>query len=171
METSKATSSASHDDVIKLKHCPRNWPFVGGIHRSPVDSPKKRPVTRGLDIFCDQCLNKRVITQSRRWWFGMPSRSLWPPSNGTMNNGNCRYTRNPCWPTSEAVTCKWNQWFANTATTRLPKIYCQDGLFKQQRLHLFNATPCPITTCQWEIKFHVNDSFANAWWNCGAKIC
>ena len=28
-----------HDDVIKWKHFPRNWPFVGGIHRPPVNSP------------------------------------------------------------------------------------------------------------------------------------
>ena len=27
-----------HDDVIKWKHFPRNWPFVWGIHRSPVNS-------------------------------------------------------------------------------------------------------------------------------------
>ena len=25
----------THDDVIKWKHFPRNWPFVRGIHRSP----------------------------------------------------------------------------------------------------------------------------------------
>ena len=30
-----------HDDVIKWKHFPRNWPFVRGIHRSPVNSPNK----------------------------------------------------------------------------------------------------------------------------------
>ena len=28
-----------HDDVIKWKHFPRCWPFVRGIHRSPVNSP------------------------------------------------------------------------------------------------------------------------------------
>ena len=27
-----------HDDVIKWKHFPRHWPFVRGIHRSPVNS-------------------------------------------------------------------------------------------------------------------------------------
>ena len=27
-----------HDDVIKWKHFPRYWPFVWGIHRSPVNS-------------------------------------------------------------------------------------------------------------------------------------
>ena len=30
-----------HDDVIKGKHFPRNWPFVRGIHRSPVNSPHR----------------------------------------------------------------------------------------------------------------------------------
>ena len=30
-----------HNDVIKWKHFPRYWPFVQGIHRSPVNSPHK----------------------------------------------------------------------------------------------------------------------------------
>ena len=34
-------SSNMHDDVIKWKHFPRYWPFVRGIHRSPVNSPHK----------------------------------------------------------------------------------------------------------------------------------
>ena len=29
------------DDVIKWKHFPHYWPFVYGIHRSPVNSPHK----------------------------------------------------------------------------------------------------------------------------------
>ena len=33
--------SSIHDDVIKWKHFPRNWPFVRGIHRSPVNSLHK----------------------------------------------------------------------------------------------------------------------------------
>ena len=32
---------AMHDDVIKWKHFPRNWPFVREIHRSPVNFPHK----------------------------------------------------------------------------------------------------------------------------------
>ena len=31
----------SHDEFIKWKHFPRYWPFVRGIHRSPVNSPDK----------------------------------------------------------------------------------------------------------------------------------
>ena len=30
-----------YDDVIKWKHFPRYWPFLRGIHRSPVNSPRK----------------------------------------------------------------------------------------------------------------------------------
>ena len=33
--------SSEHDDVIKWKHFPYYWPFVLGIHRSPVNSPHK----------------------------------------------------------------------------------------------------------------------------------
>ena len=30
-----------HDYVVKWKHFPRYWPFLRGIHRSPVNSPHK----------------------------------------------------------------------------------------------------------------------------------
>ena len=39
-----------HDGVIKWKHFPRFWPFVRGIHRSPVNSPHKGQ-WRGTLIF------------------------------------------------------------------------------------------------------------------------
>ena len=39
-----------HDDVMKWKHFPRCWPFVRGIHRSPVNSPHKGQ-WRGALIF------------------------------------------------------------------------------------------------------------------------
>ena len=35
------TQSIPNDDVIKWKHFPHYWPFVRGIHRSPVNSPHK----------------------------------------------------------------------------------------------------------------------------------
>ena len=38
----------THDDVIKWKHFPRYWPFVRGIHRSPVNSPHKHQWRRAL---------------------------------------------------------------------------------------------------------------------------
>ena len=36
-----ATTQLRHDDVIKWKHFPHYWPYVRGIHRSPVNSPHK----------------------------------------------------------------------------------------------------------------------------------
>ena len=38
----------THDDVIKWKHFPRYWPFVPGIHRSPINSPHKGQWCRAL---------------------------------------------------------------------------------------------------------------------------
>ena len=48
--TSEAMISATplHDDVIKWNHFPRYWPFVRGIHRSPVNSPHKGQWRRAL---------------------------------------------------------------------------------------------------------------------------
>ena len=37
-----------HYDVIKWKHFSRYWPFVQGIHRSPVNSPHKGQWRRAL---------------------------------------------------------------------------------------------------------------------------
>ena len=41
MDPSCCQPSFWHDAVIKWKHFPRYWPFVWGIHRSPVNSPHK----------------------------------------------------------------------------------------------------------------------------------
>ena len=44
-----------HDDVHKWKHFPRSWPFVRGIHRSPVNSQHKGQ-WRGVLIFSLICV-------------------------------------------------------------------------------------------------------------------
>ena len=44
----------NHFDVIKWKHFPRYWPFVCGIHRSPVNSPHKGQ-WRGPLMFSFNC--------------------------------------------------------------------------------------------------------------------
>ena len=67
-----------HDDVIKLKHFPRYWPFGAGIHRSPVGGfPSQRSVAWSFDVFFDLHLSK----QTRRRWFETLSRSLWRHCN------------------------------------------------------------------------------------------
>ena len=85
-------SNTHHDDVIKWEHSPRYWPFVWGIHWSPVNSPHKWPVTRSFDVFFDLCLNKRLSKQSRGWWFETPLGSLWRHCNAirtlSLDQGN-----------------------------------------------------------------------------------
>ena len=44
-----------YDDVIKWKHFLRYWPFVRGIHRSPVNSPHKGQ-WRGALMFSSICV-------------------------------------------------------------------------------------------------------------------
>ena len=62
----------SHDDVIKWKHFPRNWPFLRGIHRSPVNSPHKGQ-WRGALMFSLVCVwindwvNNREAGDLRRY--------------------------------------------------------------------------------------------------------
>ena len=82
----------------QMKHFPRYWPFVRGIHRPPVNSPHKGQ-WRGalmhiyrindfwlwlwLDVFFDLCLNKnkRLRKQSWGWLFETLSRPLWRRCN------------------------------------------------------------------------------------------
>ena len=65
------------DDVIKWNYLPRYWPFVWGIHRSPVNSPHKGQ-RRGALVFSLICaLNKWLSKQLRGWWFETPSCPLW----------------------------------------------------------------------------------------------
>ena len=62
----------NHDNVIKWKHFPCYWPFVRGIHQSPVDSPHKGQWRRAL-IFSLICTwtngwaNNRDVGDLRRY--------------------------------------------------------------------------------------------------------
>ena len=49
-----------HDDVIKWKHLPHYWPFVGGIHRSPVNSPHKGQ-------WCGALMFSLICTWTNSW--------------------------------------------------------------------------------------------------------
>ena len=76
----------SHDDVIKWKHFPRNWSFVRGINRSPMNSPQ-RPVTQSFEVF-DLHLDKPLSRQSWGWWNETRSRSLWRHCNDLAWSAN-----------------------------------------------------------------------------------
>ena len=76
----------THDDVIEWQHFPRYWPFVRGIHQSPVNSPYKGQWRGGLMFSLICALNKRLNKQWWGWWFQMPSRPLWCHCNGNREN-------------------------------------------------------------------------------------
>ena len=56
-----------HDDVIKWKYFPHNWPFVRGIHRSPVNSPYKGQ-WRGALMFSLICVWINDWENNREAW-------------------------------------------------------------------------------------------------------
>ena len=89
-----------HDDVMKWKHFPRYWPFVWGIHRCPVNSPHKWPVTRSFDVFFDLRLNKQLSKQWWGWWFDTLSCPLWRHRNGLERSTLTR------WVTSNLLICQ-----------------------------------------------------------------
>ena len=70
----------THDDVIKWKHFTRYWPFVRGIHRSPVNYPHKCQ-WRGALMFSLIWPNKRLSKQWWGWWFETTSSPLWRHCN------------------------------------------------------------------------------------------
>ena len=66
-----------NDDVIKWKHFPRYWPFVRGIHRSPVNSPPKGQWWGALmfSLICFWIID--WVKKSWGWWFETLSYPLW----------------------------------------------------------------------------------------------
>ena len=74
-----------------VEHFPRYCPFV----RVTGEFPSQRQVTQSFDVFFDLRLNKRFRKQSRRWWFEMPSFSLWRHCYGDELN------------ISHNIICRW----------------------------------------------------------------
>ena len=60
---------SNHDDVIKLKHFPRYWPFARGIKGSPMNSPHKgqwRGALMSSLIWINGWVNNREAGDLRR---------------------------------------------------------------------------------------------------------
>ena len=93
-----------HDDVIKWEHFLRYWPFVQGIHRSPVNSPHKGQWRGALMFFFYLCLNKRLSKESWGWWFETPSHQLWCHCNVMTSSG---IQRKYFLLFSQHWACKW----------------------------------------------------------------
>ena len=77
-----------HDDVIKWKPFPRNWPLVQGIHWSPVNSPHKGKWRGALMLslifaWIKGWVNDREASYLRRHRAHYDVNVMWP--NSTYN--------------------------------------------------------------------------------------
>ena len=92
--TIKITTTSPHD-VIKWKHFPRYWPFVWGIHRSPVNSLHKGQ-WRGALMFSLICtltngwVNNREAGDLRRHRAHYDFIVMQRPMSQTKGEVNCR---------------------------------------------------------------------------------
>ena len=91
-------STDYHDDVIKWKHFPRNWPLVRGIHRSPVNSPHKGQ-WRGALMFSLICswiepTNEQTMETPVIWdATALIMMSFWCAKNGLQVPAPCQFWR------------------------------------------------------------------------------
>ena len=101
-----------HDDVIKWKHFPRNWPFCAGNSPVPGEFHAQRPVTQSFDVFFDLRLNIRLSKQSSGRWFETLSPPLFRHCNGyarrsTFASTELLYTYNRIWTCGLTTTVNW----------------------------------------------------------------
>ena len=145
-----------HDDVIKWKHFPRYWPFVRGIHRSPVNSPHKGQ-WRGALMFSLICVWIRLSKQSWGWWFETLSRPLWRHCNvlpHSDENSNFRITDPLCsvtWSTTSELGAKENGYVQTTlwrdshSMMRYDTVLC-DTILWSDKTYTHNGTHKPSTS-------------------------
>ena len=131
-----------HDDVIKWKHFPRYWPFVRGIHRSPVTSPHKGQ-WRGALMFSLICV-----------WI-----------NGWVNNGEAGDLR--CHHAHYDVIVMWCKRYLRVIKT-LTCIGLQGIVKKKNKKEkslLFKISKCcpiPIILFQWSPSSNHPGSFGTS---------
>ena len=103
----------AHDDVIKWWHFPRSWPFVRGIHRSPVNSPHKGQ-WRGALMFSLICIwingwvNNREAGDLRRY------RAHYDVTVMMFRRGGNRSPSFVMWKiNSNILVMRWSIWYAH----------------------------------------------------------
>ena len=134
-DTSWDLTAKWHDDLIKWKHFPRYWPFVRGIHRSPVTSPHKGQWHGALMFSLTCALNKQLNKQSLGCLFETPSSSLWRHCNGIIRYWSC--SLNLLW----LVDTIWRHRYGSTSAQVLPEpmlthIYVTIGCLAVPRQYL-----------------------------------
>ena len=137
----------SHDDVIKWKHFPRYWPFVWGIHRSPVNSPHKGQ-WRGALMFALICA-----------WI-----------NGWVNNGEAGDLRHRCAHYDVIVMLpQLSSFFVRFEGVHTLHILWSIPipLCKKYMNHIC-VYPCIVSACIYMYTYQKKFSYT-WWWNCGSR--
>ena len=98
----------------QMETCPFYWPFVRGMHRSPVNYPHKGRWWGDLILFFHLRLNERLSNQSWVWRFEALSRSLWRPCNAFPKT-LCSVNHSP-WPELQALFTICNLCVLDNAT-------------------------------------------------------
>ena len=132
-------SVLNHDDVIKWKHFPRYWPFVRGIHRSPVTSPHKGQWrgTLMFSLIC-ACINGWINNRKA----GDLKRHRAHYDVIVMTEISTQWEqRNCCMFPMGAITLGW-RWIDDSASDRFRWI-----LSKWPRF-------CPLCSLQWRHNRH-----------------
>ena len=106
------SAAVCHDDVMKWKHFPRYWPFVRGIHRSPVNSPHKASDAE-LWCFLWSTLDQTVLSVMMTSWNGNIFRVTGPLCG--------EFTGHRWIPLTKPVTRSFDVFFDLRLTKRLSK--------------------------------------------------
>ena len=108
----------AHDDVIKWKYFLRYWPFVRGIHRTPVNSPHKGQWREALmfSLICvwiNGWVNNREAGDLRRY---RAHYDVIVMRNGVHpNEGEPRSTRTPMMNSISSIMIFFNDKFKKTS--------------------------------------------------------
>ena len=155
-----------YDDVIKRKHFPRCWPFVWGVHRSPLNSPHKGQWRRAFmfSLICtwiNGWVNNREAVDFRRHRahyevivMGNPTDAVPHFSHGTdgwalLDSVPSHYLNQHCWQSNQNINILllrkslWKCWpfcldqkWKDWFYSRRP--FCLDQIWK--RLILFQVS-------------------------------
>ena len=130
---SASGSVVFNDDVIKWKYFPRYWPFVRGIHRSPVNSPHKGQ-WHGALMFCLICAWTRGWVNNR--------------DTGVLRRHCGHYSVTVMWQIHFVVRCRINETLRITLWNKINAI---DSGFAYLDDKISFATWCLVVT---EIYYH-----------------
>ena len=148
-----------HDDVIKWKHFPRYWPFVRGIHRSPVNSPHKGQWRGALMftliyVWINGCVSNRAAGDLRRYCAHYGVTVMCYRVHFACFLIPFRLWISNCYNESLLSQCNTSRIFYTNASaiTHLPTAFLPSDFLWEYRIELFvRELPCMVFALQTSI--------------------